>query len=200
MLEFTNLQHIFQGKPMTTLELSFDHIGLFAHDLSRMEDFYTRILEFTVTDRGQLRRQSSGELADLVFLSRNPDQHHQIVLVSGRPEFLPFNTVNQVSLRAADLATLRELHRRVCAYGCEGIHPITHSNALSIYLPDPDGNRLELFMDLPWYVSQPSRDPIDINLSDQELWVALERRARSLPGFRSRAQWRDDMAKRMSRG
>ncbi|MDP2220396.1 MAG: VOC family protein, partial [Hydrogenophaga sp.] len=82
---------------MSTLKLSFDHIGLFANDLAKMEDFYTRVLEFTVTDRGQLQRQDSEEFLDLLFLSRNPDQHHQIVLVSGRPVDLSFNVVNQVS-------------------------------------------------------------------------------------------------------
>ena len=43
-----------------------------------MEDFYTRVLGLSVTDRATIRG------ADVVFLSRNPDEHHQIVLVSGR--------------------------------------------------------------------------------------------------------------------
>lgn len=61
----------------------FSHIGLFVHDLRVMEDFYTRVLEFSVTDRGQLPGEN-GKPMDLVFISRDPDEHHQIVLVAGR--------------------------------------------------------------------------------------------------------------------
>ncbi|WP_371130357.1 VOC family protein [Hydrogenophaga sp.] len=197
-MEFIILQPASQGIHMSTLKLSFDHIGLFANDLAKMEDFYTRVLEFTVTDRGQLQRQDSEEFLDLLFLSRNPDQHHQIVLVSGRPVDLSFNVVNQVSLRAADLMTLRELHRRIRAYGSDEIRPISHGNALSIYVRDPNGNKIELFMDLPWYVSQPLRDEVDMDVSDEELMAALERHARELPGFRMRGEWRDEMAKKMA--
>jgi catechol-2,3-dioxygenase len=106
----------------------FSHFGMFVTDIARLEDFYTRILDFTVTDRGQLHGP--------------------------------------------------------------------HGNALSIYVPDPEGNRLELYVDLPWYVSQPMRVPID--LADEETPMQrLEDHARGLPGFRPRAQWRADMARRM---
>jgi catechol 2,3-dioxygenase-like lactoylglutathione lyase family enzyme len=35
-------------------EFSFSHMGMFATDLARMEDFYTRVLGFAVTDKGVL--------------------------------------------------------------------------------------------------------------------------------------------------
>lgn len=75
---------------------------------------------------------------------------------------------------------------------------ITHGNALSIYLPDPEGNRLELYIDLPWYVSQPMRVPIDMD-DETTLMQRLETHARTLPGFRPREQWRKEMAELMSR-
>ena len=34
--------------------LSFSHVGLFVHDIERMADFYTRLLGFAVSDRGEL--------------------------------------------------------------------------------------------------------------------------------------------------
>ena len=43
--------------------LSMSHIGLYVHDLPQMEDFYTRVMGFTVTDRGKVRG------ADIVFTS-----------------------------------------------------------------------------------------------------------------------------------
>lgn len=175
--------------------LNFSHFGLYVHNMVPMEDFYTRILEFTVTDRGQLPGPAGAR--DLVFLSRDPDEHHQIVLMSGRPAHIDFNVINQISLKANSLATLRTMHRRLVQENVPDIMPITHGNALSIYAPDPEGNRLELYLDLPWYVSQPLRVPVELSKTDTTLWSELESHARSLPGFRTRVQWRREMAQRM---
>lgn len=181
---------------MPRLGLSFSHIGLFVHDAAAMEAFYTQVLEFTVTDRGQLPAPD-GSMMDLIFTSRDPSEHHQIVLITGRPAELSFNPINQISLRADSLTTLREMHRRLVAWGRPNIAPVTHGNALSIYAPDPEGNRLELFIDLPWYVTQPMRVPVDFALDDAALMAELERHARTLPGFQPRAQWQAEMARRM---
>lgn len=134
---------------------------------------------------------------DLVFLSRDPDEHHQVVLISGRPRNLPFNPINQISLKADSLATLRTMHGRMAARGATDITPVTHGNAVSIYVRDPEGNRLELYIDLPWYVNQPIRVPVDLSMGDDELMGWLEAHARSLPGFKPRSEWRAEMARRM---
>jgi catechol 2,3-dioxygenase-like lactoylglutathione lyase family enzyme len=178
--------------------LTFSHIGLYVYDMALMEDFYTRVLEFTVTDRGQLAGPNGP--IDLVFTSRNPDEHHQIVLVAGRPRELPFNVLNQLSLKADSLTTLRAMHARLVAAGARAITPITHGNAVSIYALDPEGTRLELYIDTPWYVSQPLRVPVDFGLDDAALMRHVEAHARALPGFRPRAEWRAEMARRMGIG
>ena len=98
------------------------------------------------------------------------------------------------------MATLREMLRRMQAEGARDIAPRTHGNAVSVYARDPEGNRLEFYVDLPWYVAQPVGVPADFSLDDAALLAALEAHARSLPGFRSRAQWREDMAQRMAIG
>lgn len=180
---------------MTRPGLAFSHVGIFVRDIARMEDFYTRVLDFTVTDRGQLPGPAGP--MHLVFLSRDPDEHHQIVLITGRPHETTFNVINQLSLKADSLATLKEMLRRVQAEQLPNITPVTHGNALSIYVPDPEGNRLELYLDLPWYVSQPMRVPADLSPSDADIMATAEAHARSLPGFRTRAQWRAEMARRM---
>lgn len=133
---------------------------------------------------------------DLLFLSRDPDEHHQIVLISGRPQALPFNPINQISLKADSLPTLCAMHRLLLEEGLPGIMTVTHGNAVSIYAPDPEGNRLELYVDLPWYVSQPMRVTIDLG-DEATLMQRLETHARTLPGFRPRSQWRAEMARRM---
>ena len=175
--------------------LTFSHVGLFVTDIAKMERFYTRVLEFTVTDRGQLTG-ASGPM-DLVFLSRDPDEHHQIVLITGRPREIGFNLINQISLKADSLPTLKEMHRRVQAEGMLEVTPVTHGNSLSVYVRDPEGNRLELYMDLPWYVSQPLRVPVDLTPPDDVIMASAEAHARSLPGFKPRSEWRAEMARRM---
>jgi catechol 2,3-dioxygenase-like lactoylglutathione lyase family enzyme len=175
--------------------LSLSHMGFYVNDMARVEDFYSRVLAFTVTDRGKLNTPN-GEVR-LVFLSRDPAVHHQIVLASGRPAHLAFNPINQISLEADSLATLREFHRMFIAEGLDDIHPVTHGNAVSIYARDPEGNRLELFVDTPWYVDQPMRVPVDFDLPDAELMAHVERHARTLSGFRPRSVWQAEMAERM---
>ena len=175
--------------------LAFSHMGIFVADVARMEDFYTRLLGFTVTDRGDLETPRGKVF--LVFLSRDPKEHHQIVLASGRPGELGFNPINQISFRMADFAGLREMHRRLQAEGVAELSPVSHGNALSVYFRDPEGNRIELFIDTPWYVTQPLRVPMDMSLPDAELWAWAEAQARKLPGFRNVEHWRDEVARRM---
>src|SRR6185369_640420 len=93
--------------------LSFSHVGLFVHNIERMADFYTRLLGFTVSDRGDM--DTPGGKRSFVFLTRDPREHHQIVLASGRPEELAFNAINQISFRMGDFAGLREMYRAVQA-------------------------------------------------------------------------------------
>lgn len=173
---------------------SFSHFGMFVNDIAALEAFYTRLLDFTVTDRGQLPGPQGPR--DLVFLSRDPDEHHQIVLISGRPKELAFNPINQISLKADSIETFCAMYRKLKAEGTPNVSPITHGNAVSLYVPDPEGNRLELYFDLPWYVSQPMAVPVDVE-DEATLMQRLEAHARALPGFRPRSQWRKEMAQRM---
>ena len=172
-------------------DLQFSHIGLYVSDLPRMAGFYKQALRFTQTDAGDLGA------VQLVFLSRDPDEHHQLVLATGRPADMAFNMVNQISFRVPDLAVLRRFHDRLLAEGASDMHPVTHGNAVSVYCRDPEGNRLELFMDTPWYCDQPLREPIDLAQPDEAILAQAEAIARRFPKFMSRAQWRAEVARRM---
>jgi catechol-2,3-dioxygenase len=168
---------------------------MFVADAGRMEDFYTRVLGFTVTDRGEL--ETPRGRVYIVFLSRDPREHHQIILASGRPERLPFNPVNQISFRMAEFAGLREMHRRLEKEKVRDLYPVSHGNALSVYFLDPEGNRIELFVDTPWYCRQPVRVPMDISPSDEEIWAWAEAEARKQPDFMPVEEWRANLARRM---
>lgn len=175
--------------------LHFSHVGIYAADIDKQADFYTSNLDFTETDRGSLEGPQGP--FRLVFLSRDPDEHHQIVLVAGRPDRVDFNVINQISLKADSLATLLQFYRRLQRAPVTDIAPVTHGNALSLYFRDPEGNRLELYIDTPWYVSQPSRIAAPFDLPADQLMAWAEHHARTLAGFRLRSDWRREMAVRM---
>ena len=177
-------------------EVAFSHVGLFVHDLDVMEDFYRRVLGFTVTDRGELATPEGR--VELAFLSRDAREHHQIALVTGRPPAVEFNVVNQVSFRVPDLAALRHFHAVLKGEGVRGMDPVTHGNAISLYFRDPEGTRLELFFDTPWHCEQPVREPVDFTRSDDDILAETERLARSRSGFATREAWREELAGRMA--
>ncbi len=180
-----------QKQPAGPLSLKFSHLGLYVTDLQKMADFYKQALQFTQTDTGDLGH------VKLVFLSRDPTEHHQIVLATGRPADMPFNVINQLSFRVPDLPTLRAFHGRTLAHGASDMQPVTHGNAISIYCRDPEGNRIEIFMDTPWYCDQPLREPIDFADSDEAIMARAEGIAKRLPKFMSQEQWRSEVARRM---
>ena len=174
--------------------IAFSHVGIYVTNLDRMVDFYTRFLGFVVSDRGT----SSGEHG-IVFMTRDPSEHHQLVMAAGRPADTPFNVVNQISFRVDSLRTLRELHAGLKNEPVTILGPVTHGNALSVYFLDPEGNRIELLIDTPWYVPQPMRIPVDLSLPDDQLWAWIEERIRTMPGFKPRAEWQADIAQKLAR-
>ncbi len=123
---------------MTTSPAVLSHFGIHVTDIERMQDFYTRVMGLLVMDRGTLRDGPT-----LVFLSRDPDQHHQMVLVTGRPPGIDDNVVNQISFKLATLADLKAMHARVREEGIKEFRIVTHGNAWSVYFADPEGNRVE---------------------------------------------------------
>jgi catechol 2,3-dioxygenase-like lactoylglutathione lyase family enzyme len=174
--------------------LTLSHVGVFVTDMPKMVDFYTGFLGFAVSDRGDL----AGGRGEIVFMTRDPREHHQLVLASGRPADLGYNIVNQLSFRVDSLDTLRELQRGIGNEHATELGPVSHGNALSVYLHDPEKNRVELLVDTPWYVPQPCRIPVDLSLPDDELWASVERTASALPGFKTRAEWRADIETRIA--
>lgn len=171
--------------------LSFSHVGFFVFDLARMEAFYTRLLGFQVTDRGVARGR------DLVFLSRDPREHHQIVLVAGRTA--AETTVNQISFRLPSLEALQEMAARVRAEPeASDIMGTDHGNSWSCYFRDPEGNRIELFVDAPWYVTQPRVEPLDLARPAAEIVAATLEACRGDPSFRPVEEWRAELALRLA--
>lgn len=170
-------------------DLQIGHVGLYVTDLETMRDFYTGVLGFRVTDAGK------GRAAEMAFLSRSAEEHHQIVLATGRPPG-SYSVVNQLSFRVGSLAELRAVHRRLEASGVAEIRPIDHLVAWSVYFLDPEGNRLEVYVPTPWYVNQPYAEPLDLSKSDDELFAVCEAKAKASPGYMPIGDWKAAFAAR----
>ena len=175
-----------------TAPAALSHFGIHVTDIARMEDFYTRVLGLLVSDRGTLAHGPT-----LVFLSRDPDEHHQLVLVTGRPPGPAYNVVNQISFKVPALTDLKAMHARLRADGIKEFRIVTHGNAWSVYFADPEGNRVELFVDTPWHTPQPFAEPFDLEAPAETIMAQTEAICRNRPGFASRAEWRKAQVARM---
>lgn len=173
---------------------AFSHMELYVTDMAAMRAFYEGVLGFTVTDEGGL-----GGERRLLFLSRDPGEHHQLVFSTGRPAEPGFSVLNHISFRVENLVALREVWRRVSAAPHGPVEQVTHGISWSVYFRDPEGNRVECFVDTPWYTPQPCREPIDFARSDAEILQETEALCRERPGFRPRAEWQAELAGRFSR-
>lgn len=163
------------------------HFGIYVTELEPMVDFYTTVFGLTITDKGRGHTFKS----DLVFLSASADQHHQLVLVSGRPKEATFSTVMQISFMVPSIQFLRDIKATALAGGATQMRGLNHGNALSIYFADPEGNTVEVYVDTPFYVAQPHADPLDLSQSDEEIMRDTEAACRADPTFMPLAQWRE---------
>lgn len=147
-----------------------------------------------IADRGASERAG----AEFVFLTGATGHHHQLVFISGRaPQGV--TTVNQLSFKVADLDQLKEMYRRACAAGVGGIRQVSHGNALSFYMADPEGNGVEIYIDTPWYVPQPHGVSIDLSRPNDEILAMTEKHCRETPGFMPLDVWKAEVASRLER-
>jgi catechol 2,3-dioxygenase len=171
------------------------HVGLYVGDMDAMVGFYTDLMGMVVTDRGEFLGRN------LTFLSRRADEHHQLVLVSGRRVEGEIQLLSQISFRLPDddLGALRWFHDRALELGATGMEGRNHGNSWSIYFCDPDGNRLELYTATPWYVSQPWRVPLDLEESDELIRAATRKLIEdTAEAWAPVATWSDGLAERLS--
>ena len=162
------------------MNLSWSHAVINVRDLEKMLEFYSTVLGFEVSDRGPL----GPDMPEIVFLSNNPDEHHQIAMVSARQGDTAGNPLNHLAFRVEGFDDVKTVHQRLTEREMS-VMPLSHGNTLSVYFGDPEGNGLEVFWDTPWHVAQPQGKPWDPSLSQDEALAWVEENFSSEPSFTS---------------
>jgi catechol 2,3-dioxygenase len=138
------------------------HIVLKVRDAQKSKDFYTRVLGLKLAyedlDHGA------------VFLSFG-SQHHDLALFQLATGETPEAAQPGLHHSAWQLGSFEELqaaHRELRELGVAVESTIEHNVTRSVYFPDPDGNRVELYCDMVEHGFEtmrtmgPRRDVIDI--------------------------------------
>ena len=161
------------------------HVAIHVWDLAAMAAFYEGVLGVIRSDQGR----GANFPVDFIFYTADPTEHHQFVLVTGRPREATFSVANQLSFLVHSLDDLRTIQARAIAHGAREFRYTTHGNAWSFYFLDPEGNRIEIYTHTPWYVPQPHGVPFDLAKSNEEIQRETEAHCRTTPGFCSREEW-----------
>ena len=143
---------------------SLGHVGIYAEDLMKQRDFYTRVLGLTISDEDLEER-------GMTFLTADKErEHHEFVLMKGRVTNEGDKVIQQISFIVPTLDDLKEFHARLLEENIKIDRIVSHGIAFGMYFFDPEGNRIELYVRTNFKVPQPLGDPIDINAPNDELW------------------------------
>ena len=121
------------------------HVVLKVSEVERSLGFYRDVLGLT-----EVARMPFGD-GSMVFLSTGSN-HHDIALLevgpdARRPEQSDIGLFHVALKIGEDLHTLRDAKAHLEACGIEIAMLADHTVSQSIYLNDPDGNQVELFVD-----------------------------------------------------
>lgn len=116
------------------------HIVLNVSDLAASCDFYCKVLGLEVVNRN--------DKAKIAFLSLG-EKHHDLALVAradgNRPD--PKHTgLVHMAWQLNDFEELQAAYKELNEAGIAN-EPIQHNVTNSLYIPDPDGNLVELYCD-----------------------------------------------------
>jgi catechol 2,3-dioxygenase len=175
---------------MNPLSFSLNHVGIYVIDIDAMSDFYTSFFGFVITDRRD-------DVNPIRFMTMSPNEHHQLLLVSGRrPD--SDSTVAQISFLMEDFPSLRRLHERAGAEPrIRKLWTLDHGNSWTVYFKDPEDNIIECYVHTPWHVSQPYGKPIDFSLSDAQIRQRTESESRANPTYKPAETFRSELAARL---
>ena len=124
------------------------HIVLYVHNLERSRYFYETVLGWhAITPEGYARRACA-------FAAQSGRTHHELLLIEVGPEATPIPRGRRVGLYHFGLKIgesdddLRDALKRLAEAGVRVNGASDHTVTHSLYIEDPDGNEIELYIDV----------------------------------------------------
>ena len=118
------------------------HIVLKVRDAQKSRDFYTQALGLKIAHENLER--------GMVFLSFGKE-HHELALFQMATDEAPKDSqsgMHHMAWRLGSFAELQAAYRELNAMGFKVERTVEHNVTRSVYFPDPDGNRVELYCDM----------------------------------------------------
>lgn len=168
---------------------NLSHLGIYAHDVSRLEQFYAAVFGMVTTDRGVGKTFKN----ELVFMTGDPSQHHQLVLSSGRGADAP-STIFQIAFKVAAFEELRDTRDKAMASGATNLMGLNHGNSWSVYFHDPEGNMVEVYKDTPYHTPQPCGEKLNLDQGEEALLAETEKLLQTLSGSKPQADFSAELS------
>jgi len=139
------------------------HVVLKVRDAAKSRDFYTRTLGLKVAHENLVQ--------GMVFLSFGRE-HHDLALfqlASGEPPTATQPGLHHMAWRLPSFEELKAAYQELKAIGVPVESTVEHNVTRSVYFPDPDGNRVELYCDMvedgfeTMRTVGPKRDRLDLD-------------------------------------
>ena len=139
------------------------HVGVWVKDLEKMAAFYTGVVGLKVS-HGNDRA---------VFMSSDPEREdHEVVLFQGRDG--DAKVLQQLSFRVHSVEDVRDYYQSFKSKCVPIQQTVSHGAGVSCYFYDPEGNRLEVFADVPVESTRGYRGPIDLECTADELIAQVQ--------------------------
>ena len=81
--------------------------------------------------------------------------------------------------------------------GITGMEAMNHGGSWSLYVPDPEGNTIELFVRTDWYVPPHATTGLDLSQPEALILQQTELMAKDTPGSKTWDVWRQEFQERM---
>ena len=135
-----SLAEIARGETPKPAKLA--HVVIRTSNVVKLRDWYVNLLGAQVTYGN-----------DMVCFMTYDDEHHRIGIVqvpgmAEPPPGAPLPGLEHISFTYASLGELLATFQRLKRQGIEPFWPINHGPTISLYYRDPDGNKVELQVDV----------------------------------------------------